>query len=179
MFLRCMANRQLKGWQGSLLMLLLVRRPVLPDHETTRFWHDHGHCLHVPLHAVHLGPALALCPAGRFRLVIMAVLLAWFFYFSDYQKNRIITFLYPGHDPSASYNLLQSKLAIASGGLIGSQRGTPVHVPVKEADFILHGGVRTHGLHRDDRPAAPDLLFSGPLPVCRVQSPASHVRRRR
>lgn len=77
----------------------------------------------------------------RWRYVLLgasglvgAVLLAWFFYFSDYQKARIITFLYPGHDPAASYNLLQAKLAIASGGLTGS--GTTVHVPVKEADFI-------------------------------------------
>jgi rod shape determining protein RodA len=77
----------------------------------------------------------------RWRYVLLgvsalvgAILLAWFFYFSDYQKARIITFLYPGHDPAASYNLLQAKLAIASGGLTGS--GTTVHVPVKEADFI-------------------------------------------
>jgi rod shape determining protein RodA len=67
---------------------------------------------------------------------VIAVPLAWAFYFSDYQKNRILTFLYPGHDPDASYNLLQAQAAIASGGLYGSTRETPVHVPIKWSDFI-------------------------------------------
>ena len=68
--------------------------------------------------------------------LVVAVPLAWFFYFDTFQKNRILTFLYPGHDPAASYNLMQARRAIASGGLAGSLRETPVHVPVKESDFI-------------------------------------------
>ena len=67
---------------------------------------------------------------------VIAIPMAWLFYFSDYQKNRILTFLYPGHDPDASYNLLQAQAAIASGGLAGSTREYPVHVPVKWSDFI-------------------------------------------
>lgn len=62
--------------------------------------------------------------------------LAWFYYFDDYQKNRILTFLYPGHDPAASYNLMQARQAIASGGLSGNGGAAPIHVPVKESDFI-------------------------------------------
>ncbi|MDD2580210.1 MAG: FtsW/RodA/SpoVE family cell cycle protein [Eubacteriales bacterium] len=72
---------------------------------------------------------------GLSTAVIM-VPLAYFFYFEEYQKNRILTFLYPGHDPDASYNLIQSRLAIANGGLAGSRLETPIHVPVKESDFI-------------------------------------------
>ncbi|MCD8499134.1 MAG: FtsW/RodA/SpoVE family cell cycle protein [Clostridiales bacterium] len=67
---------------------------------------------------------------------VIAIPLAWIFYFGDYQKNRILTFLYPGHDPDASYNLLQAKAAIASGGLAGNMGGDPVHVPIKWSDFI-------------------------------------------
>jgi rod shape determining protein RodA len=67
---------------------------------------------------------------------LVMIPLAWIFYFTDYQRNRILTFLYPGHDLAASYNLMQARLAIASGGLIGSNRAVPVHVPVKESDFI-------------------------------------------
>jgi rod shape determining protein RodA len=67
---------------------------------------------------------------------VIAIPMAWLFYFSDYQKNRILTFLYPGHDPDASYNLLQAQAAIAAGGLAGSTRTDPVHVPIKWSDFI-------------------------------------------
>ena len=67
---------------------------------------------------------------------VIAIPLAWLFYFSDYQKNRILTFLYPGHDPDASYNLLQAQAAIAAGGLAGSTSPDPIHVPVKWSDFI-------------------------------------------
>jgi rod shape determining protein RodA len=83
--------------------------------------------------------ALALVLLGASAAVI-AVPLAWFFYFSDYQKNRILTFLYPGHDPDASYKLIQAKAAIASGGLSGRTSGDPIHVPVKWSDFIYYGG---------------------------------------
>ena len=67
---------------------------------------------------------------------LIMIPVAWIFYFKEYQKNRILTFLYPGHDPAAVYNLMQARAAIASGGLTGSVHSTPVHVPVKESDFI-------------------------------------------
>ena len=44
--------------------------------------------------------------------------------------------MFPGHDLDASFNLFQSQQAIASGGLFGSRSDVPVHVPVKESDFI-------------------------------------------
>lgn len=129
------SNRRLKGWQGMIALAALYGIPVVlimkqPDFGTTMV-------------IVFMFLCMLFIWGLRWRYVLLgasgalvAVPLAWFFYFSDYQKNRILTLLYPGHDPSASYNLLQSKMAIASGGLTGSQRGTPVHVPVKEADFI-------------------------------------------
>jgi rod shape determining protein RodA len=43
---------------------------------------------------------------------------------ADYQKNRLLVFLDPGMDPrGAGWNLIQSKVAIGSGGLTG--RGSP------------------------------------------------------
>jgi len=45
--------------------------------------------------------------------------LAWFFLY-DYQKNRILTFLDPERDPlGKGYHIIQSKIAIGSGGLYG------------------------------------------------------------
>ena len=38
----------------------------------------------------------------------------------DYQKNRILTFIDPSRDPLGDgYNIIQSKIAIGSGGFTG------------------------------------------------------------
>ena len=61
----------------------------------------------------------------------------------DYQKNRIYTFLDPNSDPlGAGYHILQSKIALGSGGLFGKGflLGTQSHLsflPEKQTDFIF------------------------------------------
>ncbi len=61
----------------------------------------------------------------------------------DYQKKRIITFLYPDSDPlGAGYHIVQSQIAIGSGGVFGSGflQGTQnqlMFLPVKHTDFIF------------------------------------------
>jgi rod shape determining protein RodA len=61
----------------------------------------------------------------------------------DYQKNRILTFLNPENDPlGAGYHILQSKIALGSGGLFGKGylNGTQSHLnflPEKQTDFIF------------------------------------------
>lgn len=61
----------------------------------------------------------------------------------DYQKNRILTFLNPDKDPlGTGYHVLQSKIAIGSGGLIGKGlfKGTQSKLnflPEKNTDFIF------------------------------------------
>lgn len=68
--------------------------------------------------------------------VIVAIPFVWNFYLEAFQKKRILSLLFEGSDPTAEYNLVQAKSAIASGGLIGNTSGTFVSVPVKESDFI-------------------------------------------
>jgi len=60
----------------------------------------------------------------------------------DYQKRRIETFLNPGQDPyGAGYQIIQSKIAIGSGGvtgkgyLKGTQKGL-AFLPMRHTDFI-------------------------------------------
>jgi len=67
---------------------------------------------------------------------IVAVPIVWSFYLKPYQKNRILTLLYPGFDPTQAYHIEQAKLAISSGGLTGSSLDKTITVPVKESDFI-------------------------------------------
>ncbi|HET9149045.1 MAG TPA: rod shape-determining protein RodA [Alphaproteobacteria bacterium] len=61
----------------------------------------------------------------------------------DYQRDRILTFLNPDSDPlGAGYHILQSKIALGSGGLFGRGflQGTQSHLnflPEKQTDFIF------------------------------------------
>lgn len=61
----------------------------------------------------------------------------------DYQKRRVLTFLDPEQDPLGSgYHIIQSKIAIGSGGLYGKGwlNGTQSHLeflPERSTDFIF------------------------------------------
>lgn len=61
----------------------------------------------------------------------------------DYQRQRIMTFLDPESDPlGAGYHILQSKIALGSGGLLGRGflQGPQSHLsflPEKQTDFIF------------------------------------------
>jgi rod shape determining protein RodA len=61
----------------------------------------------------------------------------------EYQQNRVLTFLNPERDPlGAGYHILQSKIALGSGGLFGKgfMQGTQSHLnflPERQTDFIF------------------------------------------
>ena len=82
-----------------------------------------------------LGTALMLAGTGawvlflagmRWRLILLLVFAAaaampalWFM-MHGYQRQRVLTFLNPESDPlGAGYHIIQSKIAIGSGGIFG------------------------------------------------------------
>ncbi len=75
-------------------------------------------------------------------LVTAAAPLIWH-YMHDYQRQRVITFLSPEQDPLGSgYHIIQSKIAIGSGGLYGKgwMNGTQSQLdflPERSTDFIF------------------------------------------
>lgn len=77
-----------------------------------------------------------------FFLGLASLPVLWLF-LKGYQKQRIMVFLNPGADPlGAGYNLLQSQIAIGSGGFIGKGflKGTQTHLaflPEHHTDFIF------------------------------------------
>ena len=105
-----------------------------------------------------LGTALLIASSGFFVLFLaglqwrllafFSVLLAaaapllWHF-MHDYQRQRVITFLNPESDPLGSgYHIIQSKIAIGSGGLLGKgwMNGTQSQLdflPERSTDFIF------------------------------------------
>ena len=96
------------------------------------------------------GIFVVLLAGIRWRIVIagfIALLLAspaWYIFLAqDHQRNRILTFLNPYRDPTgAGYNIIQSQIAIGSGGIYGKgyQMGAQSHldfIPESNTDFIL------------------------------------------
>jgi rod shape determining protein RodA len=97
-----------------------------------------------------LGSGIVFFAAGvrlwKFAVVIAAGLaalpVAWEM-LHDYQRNRVLTFLNPERDPlGAGYHILQSKIALGSGGMFGRgfMQGTQSHLnflPEKQTDFIF------------------------------------------
>ncbi len=82
----------------------------------------------------------------KFLLILLPLPLAAHFAFAhlhDYQRARIDTFLNPEGDPlGAGYNIIQSKIALGSGGMWGKGflQGTQGHLnflPEKQTDFIF------------------------------------------
>lgn len=105
-----------------------------------------------------LGTSLLIASAGilvvilaglSIRLLLFMAVLAipgayvlWTF-MKDYQKQRVLTLLNPDSDPlGAGYNIIQSKIAIGSGGLFGKgwTNGSQAQLeflPERNTDFIF------------------------------------------
>lgn len=85
-----------------------------------------------------------------FVVVVLVVPAGWFV-LKDYQKNRVLTFLDPNRDPKgAGYQVIQSKIAIGSGGIRGKgvNQGTQTQLrflPVAHTDFIMAAFAEEHG----------------------------------
>jgi len=79
---------------------------------------------------------------GLAALSVPGALVLWNF-MQDYQKQRVLTLLNPDSDPlGAGYNIIQSKIAIGSGGLFGKgwTNGSQAHLeflPERHTDFIF------------------------------------------
>jgi rod shape determining protein RodA len=114
-----------------------------------------------------LGTALIIACSGiavlflsgiRWRYVLSALILGAFsapvlwHFLHDYQRDRVLTFLAPERDPlGTGYHIIQSKIAIGSGGLFGKGylNGTQSHLqflPEHSTDFIFAVGGEELGL---------------------------------
>lgn len=80
--------------------------------------------------------------ASAFSLLGVVAPLAWFFLLEDFQQKRFFAFLNPEADPLGyGYHVLQSKIAIGSGkllgrGLFGGVQTQLNYLPEKQTDFV-------------------------------------------
>ncbi|MFA6522640.1 MAG: FtsW/RodA/SpoVE family cell cycle protein [Patescibacteria group bacterium] len=74
---------------------------------------------------------------------VLAGIVSWFWFFADYQKDRILTFLHPASNPlTTGYNVAQAKIAIGSGQLFGRGLGFGSQsqlrfLPESQTDFVF------------------------------------------
>ena len=78
-----------------------------------------------------------------FGLILVSLTPIAISFLKPYQKSRILTFLDPSRDPlGAGYQIIQSKIAIGSGGIFGKGflKGSQSYLdylPEKHTDFIF------------------------------------------
>ncbi len=137
-----MSERRLPPTLGQLLVLLsIVLVPTLiiadqPDLGTAVLVLAAG-ALTIMLAGIGLRVLLGIVFAAA-----VSVPLLWN-YMLPYQRSRVFTFFNPESDPlGAGYNIIQSKIALGSGGLFGKGwlNGTQAHLeflPERSTDFIF------------------------------------------
>ena len=159
----------LPSFQPSELMKFVVpisvawhlgSRPIPP-----KFRHVFWSCIIIAVPALlvilqnDMGTGLMIIMSGVFVILlagvewklvitsIFAVILAspaWYLFIAlPHQKNRILTFFDPYRDPTgAGYNIIQSQIAIGSGGVYGKGYGNGAQshldfIPESNTDFIM------------------------------------------
>ncbi len=143
-----------------LLAWYLASRP-LPPRFKHLFWSAIMILLPAGLIVVQndMGTAMMVTMSGIFVVLLagikwrivfagfVALLLAspaWYIFLAkEHQQNRILTFIDPYRDPTgAGYNIIQSQIAIGSGGVYGKGYGNGAQshldfIPESNTDFIM------------------------------------------
>ncbi len=89
---------------------------------------------------------LILCLCG-----FLMFILAWMFFLKDYQKARILSYFEPYDPLGVSWNQIQAKIAIGSGGILGKGFGEGSQtqygfLPEPQTDFIFAAIAEEFGL---------------------------------
>lgn len=130
------------GLKEYVILLLLIAAPALfiftePDLGTTA------------IYALSLLPALSLSKVPKLYLAwtltlgIVVVVLSWMFLLKPYQRQRITSFISSDeHTQTASYNAIQSVIAVGSGGATGRGLGQGTQsqlrfLPERQTDFVF------------------------------------------
>jgi rod shape-determining protein RodA len=136
-----MYGRNIQSWRGLVLPIALTAAPaalivVQPDLGMT--------LLFIP---TLLAMLFAAGARKRHLAIILLVLVAatpvvWMKGMKTYQRDRIVSFLYPGRAPDHDYQRNQSVKACSSGAVAGqgigeSGSGMSFHIPERHTDFVF------------------------------------------
>jgi len=139
---KTLAGVQLINWRVFIKLIGLIVVPVLlivlqPDLGVSFVL-----CSFIPIIVLmkRIRPVILVASA---ILVLFCGVIGWNSLLKDYQKNRIISFLNPSkYRTSIGYHIIQSRIAIGSGGLSGKGylRGSQSQyqfLPARHTDFII------------------------------------------
>jgi rod shape determining protein RodA len=155
----------------KLILILAVAKYFSDLHQRELSWSDFvkaGAMVGVPMLMVlaqpDLGTALTYIPIAvmglflgglRFRQALTVVILAGLMMplawhgLKPYQRERLTSFIEPEADRQGSgYQVIQSLIAVGSGGIWGSSAGSQTHLsflPVPQTDFIYAAFAEEHG----------------------------------
>jgi len=155
----------------KLILILAVAKYFADLHQRELSWSDFvkaGAMVGVPMLMVlaqpDLGTALTYIPIAvmglflgglRTRQALTVVLLAGLMMplawhgLKPYQRERLTSFIEPEADRQGSgYQVIQSLIAVGSGGIWGSSAGSQTHLsflPVPQTDFIFAAFAEEHG----------------------------------
>ena len=158
-FVRFQPSELMKIWLPMMMAWYYAKRPLPPSLKDIFV----GFAIIVIPTALiikqpDLGTSILVAGAGlfviflagiRYRVImvfiglLLAAAPAFWFYLHDYQRGRILTLLDPERDPlGAGYHIIQSKIAIGSGGVYGRGwlNGTQSQldfIPERSTDFIF------------------------------------------
>jgi rod shape determining protein RodA len=155
----------------KLILILAVAKYFVDLSQRDLSWSDFvkaGAIVMVPMLMVlrqpDLGTALTYLPIAimglflgglRWRQAAVVIILgglmmplAWHV-LKPYQRDRLVSFMEPEADKQGSgYQVIQSLIAVGSGGIWGSQGGSQTHLaflPVPQTDFIFAAFSEEHG----------------------------------
>jgi len=155
----------------KLILILAVAKYFADLHQRELSWPDFmkaGAIVGIPMLMVlaqpDLGTALTYIPIAimglflggvRWRQALTVFVLAGlmmplaFHVLKPYQRDRLTSFMQPEADSQGSgYQVIQSLIAVGSGGLWGSSGGSQTHLaflPVPQTDFIFAAFAEEHG----------------------------------
>ncbi len=155
----------------KLILILAVAKYFADMHHRELSWPDFmkaGAIVGVPMLMVlaqpDLGTALTYIPIAimglflggvRWKQAVTVFVLAGlmmplaFHVLKPYQRDRLTSFMQPEADSQGSgYQVIQSLIAVGSGGLWGSSGGSQTHLaflPVPQTDFIFAAFAEEHG----------------------------------
>src|ERR1700691_2402756 len=155
----------------KLILILAVAKYFADLHQRELSWPDFikaGAIVGVPMLLVlaqpDLGTALTYIPIAvmglfvgvvRLKQALTVLVLAGlmmplaFHVLKPYQRDRLTSFMQPEADSQGSgYQVIQSLIAVGSGGLWGSSAGSQTHLaflPVPQTDFIFAAFAEEHG----------------------------------
>jgi rod shape determining protein RodA len=168
------AGIRLQTSEFMKIVLILLLAKILTDWKlNTLEWKDLGKLaaiVAVPMLLVmkepDLGTSLTYIPilvsivlmAGvrwKYLLIVACVLFVTlpigYHFLKPYQKDRLVSFIYPDRDPKGTgFQVIQSKIAVGNGGMWGrgAKESSQTHLgflPVPHTDFIFSSFAEEHG----------------------------------